>query len=122
VSFKLKLTSIVVVHGLYGARRPPWKNEGSGDSGWMDTKGTVHGRKLMSFGYSASTLLASRYTRQAIRATAISLLEGLKAERAKVTAVRESGCYSLLPLSNFSCRRDQLCLSVTTLVASLLRM
>ncbi|KAI2636349.1 ankyrin repeat-containing domain protein [Hypomontagnella submonticulosa] len=72
---------IVVVHGLRGSRRPPWKSPGSGSSLWLYDQGAAGRRKVMSFGYDGSKLLCGSYTRQTIRNVASSLLEELSAAR-----------------------------------------
>jgi len=82
--------SVVVVHGLHGARRPPWKNPGSGDSSWV-AHPPYWNRRVMSFGYSASKLLAGRFTRQAIRRASRSLLSQLSRRRAADTPGRAEG-------------------------------
>ncbi|KAK8085845.1 hypothetical protein PG997_007116 [Apiospora hydei] len=72
---------IVVVHGLKGARRPPWNNPGSGDSSWIDAQDSLGRCHLMSFGYHISRLLSGRSTRASIRDAALRLLRELWEER-----------------------------------------
>ncbi|KAI0902149.1 ankyrin repeat-containing domain protein [Annulohypoxylon nitens] len=73
---------IIVVHGIRGSRRPPWRNLGAGDSKWLYDQGPYGGRKVMSFGYNISKVICGIYTHQAIRNVAISLLDDLIHTRA----------------------------------------
>lgn len=75
------------MHGLHGARRPPWKNPGSGDSSWIHELGRQSGRKVMSFGYAALHILSGFRTWESIRRTSIRLLEDLKKARATAAKV-----------------------------------
>ncbi|KAK7931144.1 hypothetical protein PG985_001856 [Apiospora marii] len=79
---------IVVVHGLMGARRPPWKNPGSGNSAWIDTQSSFARHHLMSFGYDASMLAAGRNARFKIHEIALGLLRELSKERSTRDKVR----------------------------------
>ncbi|KAH8892620.1 hypothetical protein GQ53DRAFT_840942 [Thozetella sp. PMI_491] len=72
---------VVIIHGLHGTLQDPWTSPGSGSSRWLPDAGEGEGRRVMSFGYDASKILAGALTRQAIRKTALSLLNALKAER-----------------------------------------
>lgn len=76
-----------MVHGLGGARRPPWKNPGSGDSSWLYQQGPYGGRKVMSFGYNVSKVICGIYTHQAIRRVAMGLLDDLTHARSGSTKV-----------------------------------
>ncbi|KAI1213089.1 ankyrin repeat-containing domain protein [Annulohypoxylon truncatum] len=69
---------IVVVHGLRGARRPPWENPGAGSSIWLYDQGRYGGRKVMSFGYSISKIMCGIYTYQVIMNVAKRLLDDLE--------------------------------------------
>ncbi|KAK8044020.1 hypothetical protein PG993_004044 [Apiospora rasikravindrae] len=82
-SASLSQYDIVVVHGMKGARRPPWNNPGSGTSAWVDENDTFKRSHLMSFGYDASRLLSGRSTRSRIHDTALELVHGLLNERNK---------------------------------------
>ncbi|KAB5577943.1 ankyrin repeat-containing domain protein [Coniochaeta sp. 2T2.1] len=79
---------IIVVHGLHGARRPPWKNPGSGDSSWVHELGRHGGRTVMSFGYDPLHILSGSRTWESIRRTAVRLLEDLKKARADAPSPR----------------------------------
>lgn len=79
------MSSIVIVHGLWGARKPPWKNPGAGSSDWLETQGQCG--KVMAFGYDPSRLLSGRHTRQSISTLATMLLDTLMAKRNKATKV-----------------------------------
>ncbi|KAK4112973.1 hypothetical protein N656DRAFT_778479 [Canariomyces notabilis] len=79
---------IVIIHGLHGARWPPWKNSGSGDSKWVYDMGRWHGRTVMSFGYDPLRILSGSRIRESIRRASIRLLNDLKTERAPIEKVR----------------------------------
>ncbi|KAK8103409.1 uncharacterized protein PG998_010442 [Apiospora kogelbergensis] len=74
---------IVVVHGIHGARRPPWKNPGSGNSSWLDSQEFIDHPRVMSFGYIVSTLLCGSATQHRIRDSARQLLVELSDKRRK---------------------------------------
>lgn len=79
------MSSIITVHGLWGARQPSWKNAGSGNSDWLETKG--HCGHLMSFGYDPSRLLSGLYTRRSLDKLATLLLDNVTAQRKKSAEV-----------------------------------
>ncbi|KAI1460619.1 ankyrin repeat-containing domain protein [Annulohypoxylon moriforme] len=72
---------IIIVHGLRGARRPPWENPGAGTSKWLYDQGLYGDRRVMSFGYNISNILCGKCTHQAIINAATSLLGNLMRAR-----------------------------------------
>ncbi|KAI2464185.1 hypothetical protein F4781DRAFT_413906 [Annulohypoxylon bovei var. microspora] len=79
---------IVIVHGIGGTRRPPWKNPGAGNSIWLYDQGHYGGRRVMSFGYNLSKIMCGIYTYQAIKNMAACLLEDLISARDESTKER----------------------------------
>ncbi|KAG6356898.1 hypothetical protein INS49_014773 [Diaporthe citri] len=72
------LFDVVVIHGFWGARRPPWKNPGSGNSSWVHDQGSDQCRKVMSFGYDPMSMLSDTGAHEVIKNVAMKLLDDIK--------------------------------------------
>ncbi|KAG8169581.1 hypothetical protein KVR01_000326 [Diaporthe batatas] len=79
---------IVVVHGFWGARRPPWKNPGSGNSSWLHRQGYNQHQNVVSFGYDPMTMLSGTCTHEVMKNLAMTLLEDIKRMKKSSTQMR----------------------------------